>query len=414
MIEQKILDRLLRKYEASMHLLTPGTSNKRVMLRTDKKELPEYDYENAEIRDAFNAAAEKLEMEQFLTIEWFPNRPVFSTLVLNLDMDSLRLCYKKLGKQHPAERAEMFVLIVEESLQDIDVEWIRNWRDIVCQDARLKYKLPAFCKDDFALLRDLMTAFRAYDDLHGDTTTMRTFSSRCYHDTKYFERNVRKQFLSIAEKYNKDLAEAMEQTEMLTRDQQAFLGIYARPELYELAGNCTVQTVCGRVDLMGAGRFGLAIPSTAIDSILAFQMEKIRKIIFIENKTNYDEFLLTEFSEDMLVVYHGGFTSPKKRKLILTLQKSTTRDMEIYFWADIDLGGFQMFQHLQCLIPDLKPMRMGAKEVHDNWKTGLKRDKTYLDKLRISLENHEFPLFEDAIRAILQYKVTIEQECFLG
>ena len=107
MTEKKILERLLRKYEASMHLLTPGTSNKRVMLRTDKSELPEYDYENAEIRDAFNAAAEKLEMEQLLTIEWFPNRPVFSTLVLNLNMDSLRLCYEKLGKQHPAERAEI-------------------------------------------------------------------------------------------------------------------------------------------------------------------------------------------------------------------------------------------------------------------------------------------------------------------
>ena len=413
MTQKKILERLLRKYEASMHLLTPGTSNKRVMLRTDKKELPEYDYENAEIRDAFNAAAEKLEKEHLLTITWFPNHSVFSTLALNLNIDSIRLCYEKLGKQHPAERAEEFIQIVKENLCDIGVEWIANWRDAVCQDARIKYRLPTFCKEDFVLLRDLMTAFRAYDNLHGDTTTMRTFSSRCYHDTKYFERNVRKQFLSIAEKHNKDLAEAMEQAEMLTRDQQAFLGIYARPELYELAGNCTIQTARGRVDLTGAGKFGLAVPSTAIDSIVSFQMETIHKIIFIENKTNYDEFLLSEMKEDMLVVYHGGFLSPQKRKLVSLIANSTSENMEIYFWADIDLGGFRMFSHLQALIPTLRPMRMGAEEVLQYQETGLKRDKSYFSKLQEALEKNEFPCFEDAIKAILHCGVTIEQECFL-
>lgn len=414
MIEEIILGKLLQKYESSKHLLEPGASTRRVMLRTDKKDLPEYDYENADIRDSFNAVAQKLERDGLIKIEWFPNRPVFSALVLSLDLPHLKSCYQKAGSLHPAEKAEQFVAIVQEMLSRVSADWITKWKDEVCQEAKTKYKIPTFCKSDFSLLKDLLTAFKAFDDLHGETIAMRTFSSRCYHDTKYFERNIRSQFLSIAAKYNFDLADAMEQTEMHIRDQQAFLGIYARPELYELAGRCAIQTVNGVIDLSAAGKFGLAIPSSAVDSIVSFQLTGIRRIIFIENKTNYDEFLLTELEEDMLVVYHGGFMSPQKRKLISKLVESVTKEIEIYFWADIDLGGFRMFQHLQCIVPEVKPMRMGAQEVRENQQTGLKRDIPYLNKLRVSLCNNEFPYFEDAIRAILECGVTIEQECFLG
>ena len=48
MTEQSvILSRLLDKFENSKHLSDPGTSHRRVMLRVEKKELPEYRYEDA-------------------------------------------------------------------------------------------------------------------------------------------------------------------------------------------------------------------------------------------------------------------------------------------------------------------------------------------------------------------------------
>lgn len=70
--------------------------------------------------------------------------------------------------------------------------------------------------------------------------TMRAFSSQCFHDTKYFERNVQELFLTIARKYNTQLAAACTEAELGARDQLAFLGIYARPELYELSGDCAI------------------------------------------------------------------------------------------------------------------------------------------------------------------------------
>ena len=37
--------------------------------------------------------------------------------------------------------------------------------------------------------------------------------------------------------------------------------------------------------------------------------------------------------------------------------------MQIRFWADIDLGGFCMFENLQTVFPQLEPMRMEGRFV---------------------------------------------------
>ena len=73
-----ILNRLLDKYENSKHLSEPGTSTRRVMLRVGKKELPEYIYEDAAIRDSYNEAALELEKQHLVQLEWVKARPVLS------------------------------------------------------------------------------------------------------------------------------------------------------------------------------------------------------------------------------------------------------------------------------------------------------------------------------------------------
>lgn len=106
MEQSRILTRLLAKYEKSKHMLAPGASNRRVMLQIEKKELPEYQYQNAAIRDAFNRAAQELEQEQLVHTEWVKDRPVLSALILNLDQ--VDRCYQAVGKIHPREQAARF------------------------------------------------------------------------------------------------------------------------------------------------------------------------------------------------------------------------------------------------------------------------------------------------------------------
>lgn len=406
-----ILNRLLDKYENSKHLLEPGTSLRRVMLRVEKKELPEYNYEDASIRDAYNEAAQELECKHFVQLEWVKGRPVLSTIVLNLEQ--IMECYASVGRVHPKTRASHITNLVRSNLEGVTVPWILAWQDDICMEATEYLRVPAFCKTEDGLLKDLLRSFREYASLSG-SITMRAFSNKCFNDTKYFERNVRDLFLRIAKKYDVDLALSCEENDLGEKEQLAFLGIYARPELYELAGNCTIHTCQGNICIGAATPYGLALPSTLIDMISTIDLRAIQCITFIENKTNYDEYLVSEKQPKELVIFHGGFLSPQKRKLFALIAGAAPKSAKVQFWADIDMGGFQMFNHLQKLIPSLVPMRMSGNFVDMFHQNGLKRTEQYLSKLQVDMKNGKYPLFEDAIAKILMYRTTIEQESFLN
>lgn len=412
MTEQNIiLNRLLDKFENSKHLSDPGTSHRRVMLRVDKKELPEYRYEDATTRDAYNEAARMLEAKQMVQLEWVKGRPLLSAVVLNLEQ--VILCYTELGRVHPKTRANHIATLIDSSLEGVSVPWIIAWKEDICSEAVEHLKIPNFCKSDDTLLHDLLRSFQEYATLPG-SITMRAFSIKCFSDTKYFERNIRDLFLRIARKYDNALALACEENNLGEKEQLAFLGIYARPEHYELAGNCLIRTQQGELDLNASGRCGLVLPSTLIDSITEIEMSSIDCITFIENKTNYDEYIASEKQSGELVIYHGGFLSPQKRQLFTLIANGADETSTIRFWADIDKGGFQMFQQLQELIPTARPMRMSGEFVDKFHEHGLVRSKEYLSALKTDLNNGKHLLFKDAIEKILNFGVTIEQEAFLN
>ena len=274
-------------------------------------------------------------------------------------------------------------------------------------------KVPPICKENDRALIDLLCSFQEYDALSGEIT-MRAFSVKCFSDSKYFERNVQDAFLKVAKKYYKDLAVACAEGNLGEKEQLAFLGIYARPEHYELAGDCRIFTPWGTLNVAASGCCGFVLPSTLVDSICKIEMGAVNCVTFIENKTNYDAYIATEMQPEELVVYHGGFLSPQKRKLIAKILNDANQTTTIRFWADIDTGGFRMFQQLQELIPSVIPMRMSGDFVDQFYKSGLPRSREYLSALREDMQNGKYPLFHVAIERILAYGVTIEQEVFLN
>ena len=406
-----LLSHLLDKYENSKHLTHPGTSSRRVMLRIEKHEFPEYAYEDAQIRDTWNDVVNDLEARGLISAQWVCGRPVLSNVILNLE--NLSECYRLTGRTHPKELAQRVMERMTTRLSGVTTDWILAWRDDICHQAKEAFRFPSYCKKDLAPLDQLLTAFVVYDSLAGESITMRAFSGKCYQNTKTFEREVRDTFLRIASTYCAGLIEACEQSEMGEREQLAYLGIYARPELYELAGNCVIQTEQGEISVAAAAPYGLALPSPGVDAIQSFDMNAIQKLIFIENKTNYDEFVLSELRPQELVVYHGGFLSPQKRKFFKKMAAALQNQTETVFWADIDLGGFQMFERLKEIFPTLTPMRMSAEDVTAHHGTGLVRSEQYLKTVQTALACHQYPLFGMAMKKILEYGVTIEQEVFL-
>lgn len=404
-----IISRLLDKYEKSRHLTAPGSTGRRVRLRVEKHELPEYNYEDAAIRARYNRAAHKLERAHLVSTEWVSAQPVISSVILNLD--KLEPCYALAGRTHPRELANRAVQLISARLGQASTPWIAAWRDEAMRQTRETLRIPFPCKS-LPLLEELVAALAAYDALAGRPVAMRALSSQCFHDSKVFERELRDPFLKVALKHDHALAEACGQSPMDVRSQLAFLGIHAQPELYALAGSCRLHTAAGVIDVAAAGPYGLELPSSTIDLITAVDLSSTRCVTFIENKTNYTVYLVSELQPGELAVYHGGFLSPQKRRLFGLIAAAAAERTQLRFWGDIDLGGFRMFSQLQDLIPQLTPMRMSGDSVTAYHDTGLRRSGSYLARLQQA--RPEFPAFSDSIERILEYGVTIEQEAFLS
>ncbi len=414
MERQIILNRLLNKYEVSKHLQEPGISNRRVMLRITGKDLPEYDFENATIRDRYNECARKLEGEGLVALEWVASRPVLSIISLNLN--GITESYDAVGRISPHQAVAQACALVEDWLSEVTAQWIHHWGQDFCMQARKKVKLPKFCQADKGQLQDVLCALHTYDSLEGDPITLRAFSLRCFQDSKHFEREVQDTFLSIVQSYSPELQQLVEDNDgikLSSREMLDCLGIYARAELYELSGPCSIITTSGTLDIRASAPCGIAIPSTLVEAIEGFDLHQVNQVMFIENKTNYEEYLKHMGCDNQLVVYHGGFLSPQKRRMIEKLAEVIPEGVPVFFWADIDLGGFRMFSRLQQLIPTLQPMGMGEAEVVRFASCGLIRSEAYLNKLRQVQTRKEFYLFRPAIEAILHDGVTIEQEIFL-
>lgn len=412
MKQQEIICALLKKYEKSSHLLEPGKSNRRVMLNIDKagnKDFPQYAFENTAVRDAYNAAAKALAEQGLISIEWLNQLPRMQRLILNLER--VEAAYALLGRMHPRLKAEQFSQQLQAALQFVQVNWIKRWQEAVVERALATYRLPDKWEEYGELL---LKALQEYARLQGAAVTMRALSVKCFHDSKRFERELKDRFLHIAASYDEQLHILLQDADkehISWREQLAYLGIYARPELYELSGRVCFSFAGGQLNLAAVYPHGLALPATVADSFTALDLTAIKRIIFIENKTNYDEFLQTEMQPTDFVIYHGGMLSVGKKKFFARLAAASS--CEVLLWSDIDLGGMEMFTQLAEAIPRLQPWRMDAAAVAEHRAQGLQRSEEYWQRVQQALASNKYPQFTSVLGLLLKYRVTIEQESFL-
>jgi len=406
-----VINKLLDKYEKSLHAQGQGLSKRRVLLKIDRGDISEYDYHNVDIRDDFNESVRTLEVAGIVSTTWARKGILLSEVWLNLD--NVEQAYKNIDRESQKQKCERFIRMFDELKSMCTTDWIKEFANDQISKMQSMRRLTSLCKRWNAEIDDIITALRTFEMLHGKSISMRAFSIKCFRNSKYFEQKVKDAFISIAEVYEPTLASYDDDIELGWREKLILLGIYARPELYELSGNIIIDLKSGCSDLSAFGAFGVALPDTVLDEIIDIQMEEIRKVIFIENKTCYDEYLMKFKEPDDLVFYHGGFISKKKAKLVEIINKCANEKTKFLFWGDIDIGGFRMFCRLAEIIPSLLPLKMGEKNVKEYHKTGLDRADDYFAKMNDLKSDSNFSLFFATIDECMSYSVTIEQESML-
>ncbi len=399
----RILNDLIDKYENSKHYSDGTSFTKRVIIYC--RDL--IDVTDSDRNAQFLSDIAELKAKNFVDCDWERKNLVVNRIWLILD--NVNSVYAFLGRKSRNDTVNEVLEEIESLSKSIDTDWIREYLISQFDNIREKNKLTGIWKSDVNLIRDILAALREIDRLDGKSVSMRTFSINLYSDSKYFERNVKKYIADIAGKYEPDLREAEEVSEREILQQ---LGIVMMPEIFEFCGNLIIKFKDGTVDFSPI-KNGSCISGDCVEEIQSAKIIGVSRIIFIENKTNYSEYCLKSRNSDELVIFHGGFYSPNRGDFFKIIHNAAA-DIPIYFWADIDYGGFKMFVRLKNnIIPKLQPMNMSVAAHKNHSYRLLKRSDGYIEKLLALCDNENYSMFNEVIRVIADSHGTVEQECFL-
>ena len=408
-----LLNRLLDRFEKSKRYLDASVS-RRTMLNLKAPDYPEYNIENSRTREIINAAVQELNHQGIVGYEWLKYEHGNIIDRVWLQPDKTKEAYKEAGRVPKSEKAAAVLDIVQKYKLKVTSPWIKEFLENAEAGIETKKSVSPYFPEDYEITKAILIALEALDQKEDEECLERVFSLRCYGDSKYFERHTKKKIIEVIKKYF--LAEEKDFGMLGDEEILALVGIVKAPELMEFSGEMLGRLAGQPVDF-SIFPHGIAINSHTVAELEITHLDpSIRKVLFIENKANYIDYIFKKAQKNELVVYHGGFYSPPKGRFFKMVYEAGLRsEVEFLHWGDIDLGGFRMFHRLRTnIIPELKPYLMDREAViskKDYWIP--MDDIKYKAELEKLLGNEDYSLFHDVIELMLDQSCRLEQEAFL-
>ena len=142
------------------------------------------------------------------------------------------------------------------------------------------------------------------------------------------------------------------------------------------------------------------------------KIKNASKIIFIENKANYIDYIQNKMQKDEFVVYHGGMYGRIKGQFFKNIYE-VSKDSKFYHWSDIDIGGFKIFVRLKKIIPSIQPYKMDTESFYSKQSYWKEMNEEYKGKLLEMRRQNKYSCFYDIIDEMLKNNSKLEQEAFI-
>lgn len=142
------------------------------------------------------------------------------------------------------------------------------------------------------------------------------------------------------------------------------------------------------------------------------KIKNVNKILFIENKANYIDYIQNKKKDNEFVVYHGGMYGPIKGQFFKNIYE-VAKNCEFYHWSDIDIGGFKIFIRLKRIIPNLKPFKMDKEAFYSKQPYWKEMRETYKIQLIEMRKQEVYACFYDVMDEMLKNNSKLEQEAFI-
>lgn len=408
--QQQLITALLDKYERSSFFRDGIQPTRRIMLRLydyGQTDFPQYDIEQAEKRVLINHSIEGLAEAQLVSYQWMKGEEGHIIAKIWLNYANLSDTYKLCGRQPKADAIDDICLKLLVELDKLQTDWAKQYISDLYEVITEKRNIGNLLPNNQIERNDLFRAIRFIDSMTESEISERVLSLQCFGDSKKFEKSVKSRFLSILRKYL-DVDDDATDEELFKQ-----IGIVKYPEQFEFCGNVILSLKTGDVDF-SCLRLGSIIYSDDLRSGHLCIAPVINRVITIENRANYIEYVNKHRKDNELIVYHGGHYSPPKRQFLQAIAKALSNNCEWYHWGDIDYGGFSMLARLRREIKrDIIPYRMNVKELRSYGKLVASINLSYAQKLHNLKRIQELSDCIECIDYMIDNKVRLEQEAMM-
>lgn len=410
--EKLLMNALLDKYERSASYRTGEQTNRRILLKLydgkGKTDFSFYDISNHDRRVDVNNAIEVLTVKGIISFEWLRGETGHIIAKVWLPYDRIDIAYNLAGRSPKVAVVDSISEQAQMLLDGIKSDWAKRYFENILMKAENKRDFGSAIPGDDSERIDLWKLI-SFIDKHDDLEIVeRVLSTQLFSDSKRFEIALRPKLLSILRKHF-DIDKIYDTNEEILRQ----VGIVKYPEYFEFCGALMLSNEHGFTDfnpLLHGGSLSVVDLQAGTITIA----ESVKKIISIENRANYIEYISKMKKNDELALYHAGHYSPSKRMFFTAVNDSMPKNCNWYHWGDIDLGGFSMLDRLRREInPHIFPYRMSKEElIRYNHYCG-KITELYADKLRRIMGKPELIDCASCIQYMIDKKIRLEQESML-
>lgn len=389
MKDKLLIDLIIEQYEnnSKWNNETAGNSSYRINVE---------DYDKLGSKDLVSQA-KSLEEQGLLKIVWVKG-------FRNFDIDKVTYPLSNMNKFcEMAGREPRYITIVkqlkeaQEFYNKIKTPWIRKYLE-----TEVIHSLERGRKDECP--EKTILKYKCLEQLDVLDTPMfkRVFSNHYLNGSKVFENELQTFIIRIAKKYNDDIDEAMENSEVLNQ-----LNIEEYAQELSIKGSLRIEIEHNQIDTKDF-QYGLVLNTQTLKNVVIIDNPQVKKIVTIENKAN---FVAEPYEDGTIIVFSHGFFSPSEKTFLKNLY-SKIKDQEVIYLhsSDLDYGGVRIFKYIKNnIFPDVKPYRMDI--------TTFEKYKQYSEKITGSclekIKKCEEPLLQDVINTIIETGLVIEQEAYI-
>jgi len=410
-IQNKILSALLDKYERSSFFREQTQPTRKIRLAfyngSGKSDFPYYDIEQSEQRITVNRAVEYLRTLDLLSFVWMKGETNHIIAEVWLNMDNLEYVYRLVGRKAKVAVIDEVLAALAKVQNQIASPWFQAFLcdayDLISRKRSIVNPIPSNLQER----EDLLKAICTIDEMNGTELTERAFSLKRFGDSKQFERTVKTRIVGILRKYQEGDDDARDD------DLLRQVGIFKYPELFEFCGNVSLSFGAKTIDFAPLHFGGSVYISDLQNSALEISPDT-KRILSIENRANYIEYIRRNKNEHEIVLYHAGQYSPSKKKFFMAIQQAMPIECTWSHWGDIDFGGFSMLARLRREIDaTITPYRMDISELSRYSQLAAPIADTYAERLTILAQQDELCDCADCLTYMAANKLRLEQESML-